>query len=237
MLGSYFHVLIKIIGRFLPTTLISTFFGIGYLPAWQCHWASASSLLLCYIAFYLVNGASSFLLGIEMTGAMISVFFCKVALSVIILGIISIFIFQTENQSVQFVSNDDNIVIQIVIGQLLVVALSMPAALSIYVHLVDIYDRLCKGVFLCPAWFNNLTYFIIFFAIPFVFFNFIEVIKPWPISFLQLTYNNCFSIMLEGIIIVCYTLVVMYLIAFICLDLTIQQAINFNRYVFAFIMK
>ncbi|QXK92113.1 phosphatidylglycerophosphatase [Neoehrlichia mikurensis] len=240
MFKSYFQILIKIIGKFLPTTLISTFFGIGYLPAWQSHWASASSLLLCYIVFFLVHGTSYLFSGLMVTGAMIAVFFCKVALSCLILGMISIFVFQVKYQSLQSnqpINCEDNIVIQIVIGQLLVVALSMPATLSIYIHLVDIYDRVCKGIFLCPTWFNNLTYFIIFFAVPFVFFNLIEVIKPWPISFLQLTYNNCFSIMLEGIVIVIYTLIIMYFIAFIYLDLTIQQAIAFNKYIFAFIMR
>ena len=42
---------------------------------------------------------------------------------------------------------------------------------------------------------------------------------------MQILYNNCFSIMSEGLILTVYTLIVIYFAAFICFDLTINNAL------------
>ncbi|WDM85597.1 phosphatidylglycerophosphatase [Ehrlichia sp. JZT12] len=232
MLVSWFQILIKIIGKVLPTRLISTFLGIGYLPAWQSHWAAVVSLLLGYILFYLINGMHYIKYGLIVTAAVVASFFLKISLVLFIIAMISIFVFQSNSSADD---RSDIIVVQIALGQLLVVALSMPAILAIYNCLAILYGKICQGVFICPAWFNDFMHFLIFFLIPFVIFNVIEIIKPWPISSLQILYNNCFSIISEGLILVIYTLIVMYLAAFICFDLTIHDAVALNKYIFTLI--
>ncbi|WP_044195259.1 phosphatidylglycerophosphatase [Ehrlichia japonica] len=228
MLVSWLQILMRIIGKVLPTRLISTFLGTGYLPAWQNHWAAVLSLILGYILFYLIYGMFYVSYGLLITGAVIASFFLKVSLVLMIIAVISIFVFQSNNSTD---SRSDIIVVQIALGQLLVVALSMPAILAIYNYLAIFYDKICKSIFMCPAWFNDFIHFLMFFLVPFVFFNVIDVIKPWPISRLQISYNNCFSIIAEGLVLVIYTLVVMYLVAFICFNLTIHDAVALNDYI------
>ncbi|WP_199763714.1 phosphatidylglycerophosphatase [Ehrlichia canis] len=229
MLVSWLQILIKIIGKILPTRLISTFLGTGYLPAWQSHWAAVLSLILAYILFYLIYGMYYVQYGLLVTAAVIAAFFLKISLVLVVVAIISIFIFQSHSSAD---SRTDIIVVQIALGQLLVVALAMPAILAVYNYLSIFYGRICEGIFICPTWFNEFMRFLIFFLIPFVFFNIIEIIKPWPISNFQISYNNCFSIVSEGLILVLYTLLVMYLAAFICFDLTVHDAVALNEYIF-----
>ncbi|GAT78103.1 phosphatidylglycerophosphatase A [Ehrlichia ruminantium] len=229
MLISWCQILVKLIGKILPVKLISTFMGTGYLPAWQSHWAALLSLILGYVFFYLVYGMSYMSYGLMVMASMIAAFFLKVSLVLLIIGLISIFVFQSNSSADD---RSDTIVAQIVTGQFLVVGLAMPAIVAIYNSLSILYNKICHGVFICPAWFNDFMHFLMFFLIPFVFFNMIEVIKPWPISSMQILYNNCFSIMSEGLILTIYTLIVMYLAAFICFDLTINNALIFNKYIF-----
>ncbi|ABD44836.1 phosphatidylglycerophosphatase A family protein [Ehrlichia chaffeensis str. Heartland] len=219
----------KIIGKILPTRLISTFLGTGYLPAWQNHWAAVLSLILGYVLFYLIYGMSYVSYGILVTGAVVASLFLKISLGLIVISIISIFVFQSNNSADD---RSDIIVVQIALGQLLVVALSMPAILAIYNYLAIFYSKICQNIFMCPSWFNDFMHFLMFFLIPFVFFNILDIIKPWPISSLQILYNNCFSIVFEGLVLVIYTLIVMYLVAFICFDLTIRDAVALNSYIF-----
>ncbi|WP_339047280.1 phosphatidylglycerophosphatase [Candidatus Mesenet endosymbiont of Phosphuga atrata] len=219
----------KVVGKVFPAKIISTFFGMGYLPIWQEHWASFLALIVSYILLYLSYG--SFLLSYDITGIALvaAVFFLKLSIAFFIIQTIAIFVFQVNEPGA---NSNENIIIHIVLAQLLVVALTMPATLAIFHSMAGLYDQMCKKMFICPKWINSFTYFLIFFMIPYLFFNIIVMMKPWPIITIQLHYNNVLSITAEGAIYMLYTIVLIYLVACIFFDLTIHDANIFNRYIF-----
>ncbi len=218
----------KLVGTVFPARIISTFFGIGYLPSWQDHWASFTALVVSYILLYFVHGSSFLLYGTPSISLVIAIFFLKFSIAVLIIQIIAIFIFQINDPGA---NSNENIVIHIALAQLLVVALTMPAITAVFYSVTDFYDKICKGIFTCPSWLNSFTYFIIFFMIPYIFLNIIIRMKPWPIVSIQLNYNSALSITVEGIIYVLYTTIFIYLTACIFFNLTIHDASIFNQYV------
>ncbi|WP_339046512.1 phosphatidylglycerophosphatase [Candidatus Mesenet endosymbiont of Agriotes lineatus] len=224
-----FRLIGKIVGKVFPAKIISTFFGMGYLPIWQEYWASFLALVISYILLYLSYG--SFLLLYDITGIafVVTIFFLKLSIVFLALQTIAVFIFQINNPSA---NSNENIVVHIVLAQLFVVALAMPATLAIFHSMAGFYDQICKKMFICPKWINSFIYFCIFFIIPYIFFNIIVMIKPWPIVTIQLHYNNVLSITAEGAIYMLYTIVLIYLVACIFFDLTIHDANIFNRYIF-----
>lgn len=219
----------KIVGKVFPAKVISTFFGMGYLPVWQEHWSSFLALIMSYILLYLLHGSYLLLYDISNIALIIAIFFLKLSIAFFIVQTIAIFIFQINNPGA---NSNENIVVHIVLAQLLVIALTMPAILAIFYSVADLYDQICKKMFTCPKWINSFTYFFIFFMIPYLFFNIIVMIKPWPIVTIQLNYNNVLSITAEGAIYILYAVIFIYLVACVFFDLTIHDAHVFNRYVF-----
>ena len=104
--------------------------------------------------------------GLIVMSAMIAAFFFKISLFLLVIGLISIFVFQSNSSADD---RSDTVVVQIVTGQCLVVGLSMPAIVAIYNCLSVFYNKICHGVFICPVWFNDFMQFLMFFLIPFVF--------------------------------------------------------------------
>lgn len=218
----------KIVGKVFPAKIISTFFGMGYLPIWQEHWASFLALVMSYILLYLLHGSLLLSYGTAGIALVVAIFFLKLSIAFFIIQTIAIFIFQINDPGA---NSNENIVVHIVLAQLLVVALTMPAILAIFHGMAGLYDQICKKMFICPKWINSFTYFFIFFMIPYLFFNIVVMIKPWPIITIQLNYNNVLSITAEGAVYVFYTIIFIYLVACIFFDLTIHDASIFNRYI------
>ncbi|MGN7619046.1 MAG: hypothetical protein ACTJLM_04050 [Ehrlichia sp.] len=114
------------------------------MPAWQSHWTAVVCLLLGYILFYLIYGMNYISYGLIVTSAVVASFFFKISLGLFVIAMISIFVFQSNSSADD---RSDVIVVQIALGQLLVVALSMPAILAIYNYLAILYRKICQGVF------------------------------------------------------------------------------------------
>ncbi|QJC27735.1 hypothetical protein ANPL_03385 [Anaplasma platys] len=228
MLGSLFRLVLKLVSAILPVRLVNTFLGVGYLPAWQEHWASLLVLIVTHVSCYIVQGSPPSLAGAAFnSGLIIAPFFLQVALGLLVLGVVSMFIYNNERGSGE--SLGDAVVIQIAFGQLLTAAVSMPAVVTIYEGVIYLYNKVCIGIFMCPIWFNYFMNFTVFFVIPFVFFNLVIVIKPWPMSTLQLRYNNCVSVMSEGAVLALYSAIAMYIIAFVFLGLQVTSAIKYGQ--------
>ncbi|MGN7678540.1 MAG: phosphatidylglycerophosphatase [Anaplasma sp.] len=229
MFRSLLKAFIRLIGLVIPGRVISTFLGIGYLPAWQEHWASLAALLISHIAYYMIQGLfpplseAAFASGLGMAP-----FFLQIATSLLVVGVLSIFVFQSSNQEKRLDNAADTVVIQAAFGQLLSVALAMPAVVSLYNVVGGSYDKICAKIFQCPLWINYSMHLLIFFLVPFVFFNLLIVLRPWPASMLRLRYSNCLSIMSEGAVLSIYSVVLMYMLAFICAKLQVSYALKYS---------
>ncbi|MGN7661325.1 MAG: phosphatidylglycerophosphatase [Anaplasma sp.] len=227
MFRSLLKVFIRLIGLVIPGRVISTFLGIGYLPAWQEHWASLAALLVSHIAYYMTQGLfpplseAAFASGLGMAP-----FFLQVAIALLLVGVLSIFVFQNSREG--RLDSADTVVIQAAFGQLLSVAIAMPAVVSLYNAVGSSYDKICAGVFQCPLWVNYSMHLLIFFLVPFVFFNLLILLRPWPASMLRLRYSNCLSIMTEGAVLSIYSMVLMYMLAFICAKLQVSYALKYS---------
>ncbi|MDM8335582.1 phosphatidylglycerophosphatase [Wolbachia pipientis] len=230
----FWTTLEKILGKVFPAKIVSSFLGIGYLPGWQNYWSSFLILFVTDIILVFTYGGDFILYRMPSSGIIVAAIFAKLAIVVLILQLVGISIFHTQDPSA---SSDENIVIQIALGQVLTVALSMPAIMSIYYTVSKLYGSICKGILQCPFWFNDFMHLFFFFIIPYAFFNVVEVIKPWPISSIQLNYNNAISITFEGIFLAFYSVILLYLTAFIFCDLTIHNAIVLNKGIFQYVKE
>ncbi|QOD38558.1 phosphatidylglycerophosphatase [Candidatus Wolbachia massiliensis] len=216
----------KILSKVFPAKTISSFLGIGYLPSWQSYWSSFLILFVNDVILVLAYGNDFVLYRMPNSGVVVAAIFAKLAIVMLILQLVGISIFHTQDPAA---NSSENIVIQIATGQVLTVALSMPAIMSIYYTASRLYGNVCKHILQCPFWFNDFMHLFFFFIIPYTFFNVVEVIKPWPISSIQLSYNNAISITLEGIFHTVYAVILLYLTAFIFCDLTMHDAIALNK--------
>ncbi|MGL5028526.1 MAG: phosphatidylglycerophosphatase, partial [Wolbachia pipientis] len=178
-MGIFFKFLGKMLGKVFPAKTVSSLLGIGYLPSWQNYWSSFLILFIVDVILILTYGGEYLLYKMPDSGIVVAAVFTKLAIVMLVMQLIGIFIFHAQDPSA---NSGEEIVIQIASGQVLTVALSMPAIMSIYYAVSKLYGNICKQMFQCPFWFNDFMHFFFFLMIPYVFFNVVEVIKPWPIS-------------------------------------------------------
>ncbi|MDX5462527.1 MAG: phosphatidylglycerophosphatase [Wolbachia endosymbiont of Tetragnatha montana] len=233
-MGIFFKFLGKALGKVFPAKTVSSFLGIGYLPGWQNYWSAFFILLIVDVILILTYGGEYLLYKMSSSGIVVAAIFTKLAIAMLIIQLIGIFIFHSQDPSA---SSGENIVIQIASGQVLTVALSIPAIMSIYYAVSKLYGSICKEMFQCPFWFNDFMHFFFFLMIPYAFFNIVEVIKPWPISSIHLSYNNAISITFEGIFHTFYAVILLYLTAFIFCDLTMHDAIVLNKSIIQYVRE
>lgn len=233
-MGIFFKFLGKMLGKVFPAKTISSLLGIGYLPSWQNYWSSFLILFIVDVILIFTYGGEYLLYKMPDSGIVVAAVFTKLAIVMLVMQLIGIFIFHAQDPSA---NSGENIVIQIASGQVLTVALSMPAIMSIYYAVSKLYGNICKQILQCPFWFNDFMHFFFFLMIPYVFFNVVEVIKPWPISSIQLSYNNAMSITFEGIFHTFYAVILLYLTAFIFCDLTMHDAIVLNKSIIQYVRE
>ncbi|OEY86443.1 phosphatidylglycerophosphatase [Wolbachia pipientis] len=224
----------KILGKVFPGQTVSSFLGVGFLPSWQNYWSTFLVLFTTdTILLFTISG--KYLLStivISDSAIMLAAIFLKIAIAMLIVQVIGIFVFHAQDPSA---NSSENIVVQMATGQIMTVAFSMPAIVSVHYVINTLYGDVCKQILPCPTWLNDFMYFLFFLIIPFIFFNIVEIIKPWPINFLQLNYNNAISITLEGIVYTFYTVALLYLTAFVFCNLEMNTAIALNTKVMQYV--
>ena len=94
------------------------------------------------------------------------------------------------------------VVIDEVAGQMLTVALSFPSVL--FVITSEIPRFISTGV----------TFFIFLFFLPFILFRFCDIIKPWPINWLDKNIKGGIGIMVDDILAAIFAAILHYAIAF-----------------------
>ncbi len=205
----------KALLRIFPAKLIATFVGVGYLPEWQAHWASFVVIQIVALIVYIFIWfeCSIFLLSVPIVIFAIILFF---------VGILSIYIFHIKDKSA-----NHEIMINVVFGQVVVLGLSAPAIVYLGAGISDFNIMICTKFMYCAKWFYNTITYVPILSIPFVAYRFMDYIKPWPASTLDKHYNSCFSKIFESLIVALYTLLLLYLVAFMFFGLTMNEAILF----------
>ncbi|WP_341808920.1 phosphatidylglycerophosphatase [Wolbachia endosymbiont (group E) of Neria commutata] len=233
-MGIVLQILGRLLGKVFPAKTVSSFLGVGYLPGWQNYWASFFILFIVDIILLLTYGGEYLLYKMPGSGIVVATIFAKLAVAMLVIQVIGIFIFHAQDPSA---NSGENIVIHLASGQVMTVALSMPAIMAIYNTVSKLYGGICRQILQCPFWFNDFMHCFFFLMIPYVFFNFVEAIKPWPIGTIQLGYNNAISITFEGIFHTFYAVILLYLTAFIFCDLTMHNAIFLNKGIIQYIQE
>ncbi len=206
----------KVLTICFPAKTVATFFGIGYLPEWQGHWASLLSIAFVALIAYIFAGfEEQSIIEISLPAAITAIIFFFV-------GFISIYIFQLKVPEA-----DDEIMIHIVFGQIFVLAFSGPAVISAGSYIESLIDGICGKFMYCPPWFHKTMVYVPILSIPYFTYRFMDSFKPWPASILDKDYNSSLSNMAEATVNSFYTLLFLYLCAFIFFGLTLDEALFF----------
>ena len=208
---------------YMPSRTFASCFGVGFLPEWQLHWAAFIGLLIALLVVYLSVGFEASL--IEIAGVVVIL-----AVICFFIGMISIYLFKMHHPD-----TDERIAVHSGVGQMFVLGFSVPTMVVFSYKVMTVNNSICGVYFYCASWFYKvITYFTIF-AFPYAVYRLFDIIMPWPSSYLNYYMSNPVSKMMEGLINAAYTIVAMYLIAFIFFDLTLVDALKFNSEVLSYI--
>ena len=198
-----------------PIKMIVTFCGIGFLPDWQKHWSSAASFLLMGIILY---NTISFSAPVMDMAVILFLYFILLSL----IGITCISLYQKKDPEA-----NNEIMINVVLGQMFMISITTPAYLAISKGVISFYSWTCNIVFGCPQWFYSSVIFLSTMAFPYGIYRIYDSIQPWPIGLINLRLNNAFSKYSESMLASIYAAITLYIIAFMFADLTTVEAIQF----------
>ncbi len=219
ILKKIFDILKKIYSlgfvRIFPAKIITSVLGTGHLPEWQGHWASLLGVLFSVFIAYIFTGFVGSIVDL-------SIPIVVAAIILFVIGLLSIHLSHLKDSGL-----DDEIMIHIFFGQVLVCGLSGPAVLSIGADIIVFNSFICEKFLYCAPWFYTVITYLPLFMIPYFVYRCFDMLKPWPASILDRDYNNSISNMSDALVNAFYTLVTLYLSAFIFFHLTIDSAILF----------
>ena len=181
---------------------IVTFFYIGKLKYCPGTFGSLAAFPLCYLISYY----SSFLnwqlpIGSAAISRQLIIVFAVNIMCSVFLFIVGTF-FSSIYARHKMQDDPKEVVIDEVVGQMLTVALSFPAVL--FVITSEIPRFISTGV----------IFFIFLFFLPFILFRFCDIIKPWPINWLDKNIKGGIGIMVDDILAAIFAAILHYAIAF-----------------------
>ena len=187
--------------------LLATFFYIGKIKYCPGTFGSLAAFPLCYIIVYFtmtnqitfsfqnLNNIEQQLLTIF---TIVSVF--NIALFIIGIYCSSLYIKNTGRE------DPKEVVIDEVVGQMLVTSSCVFS--NLFIHHSNIIKYLD----------TNLIDFIFLFILPFVLFRLFDIVKPWPINWVDQKIKAGLGVMLDDILAAIFAIVVQYTITFIMID-------------------
>ncbi|MDR0296882.1 MAG: phosphatidylglycerophosphatase A [Rickettsia sp.] len=187
--------------------LIVTFFYVGKIKYCPGTFGSLVAFPLCYLIMYLsVNNQLIF----SFTNFTI---LQAQLINLIIINLLTcllLFILGTYFSSIyiQYSRQDDpkEVVIDEVVGQMITITLSCLSVFFIN------YSEITKYLS------SQLINFIFLFALPFALFRFFDIIKPWPINWLDANIKGGIGIMVDDIAAALFATVMHYTITFTLID-------------------
>ncbi|UWI83049.1 phosphatidylglycerophosphatase [Wolbachia endosymbiont of Howardula sp.] len=217
----------KILSNLFPAKTVSYCFGVGNLLYGGRFWCSIFILLIVDSELLIRYGITNLLYSIPDISIVIATHYAVVTCMILIFQLVGICILHTQ---LPHANPEGGIVIHIASSQALTIACATPAIVSICSTINQLYQIIYQQIFHFQSWWlfnNNYISLLMFSTIPCIFFNIILIYKPWPINIIQ-RYNNAISITCEGICYAIYAIILLYLAAFICCDLTFLNVISLN---------
>lgn len=182
---------------------IVTGFYVGLIPVMP---GTFGSLLAFPICFYLMILSSMLHLKITIAGiepfhqeilAMITLLFASCFAMFLIGSYLTSKYIKTTGRE-----DPKEVVIDEIVGQMLTILLSSLA--SIFVHNSSLSEKLSP----------NTIDFIFLFALPFGLFRFFDIVKPWPINWLDKNIKGGIGVMLDDILAAIFAITMCYAITF-----------------------
>ena len=209
--------------HFMPYRLLSTCFGIGNFPEWQAHWGAFIALPIAAVAAYNLVGESVSISEISAQLFLLSLMFLIVAVIAI-----------STLHRVDSKANDE-IVIHIMVGQLMIIALSGPSIWNAVIAVAKFNNILCTSFLWCAPWFYKFITYFPALLFPYFVHRFYDIMQVWPIGYLNLHYNNAFSKVFEMSFSVLYSVFTINIISLMLSGLTLQQLVLFYKYIFLYV--
>lgn len=198
-----------------PERMITTFFGLGYLPDWQNHWTAFFAIPFIALVTYFTVGFNASLIVITFVLLAISFIFC-------FSGMLAIYLFHKFHRYTKYEIN-----IHIAFGQTFMIFLSVPAIVS-FVNFIAHFNRtVCTQFLFCADWFFYTATYFAAMLVPYFIFRLVDILKPWPAYIIDRDYDRSDLYMLEGFTNALYAAFLIYLLAFLLLDLDMITVINF----------
>lgn len=187
--------------------VVATFFYIGNIRVAPGTFGSLPAFAICYMILHFVENnkivfnipgfnipeqmiISTFLLGILATFILF------------IIGTISTYIYIQDKPS----EDPKEVVIDEVVGQMLVIVLSAVSILFVYSSTM-------------PQFYDDFTLkFVFLFLLPFSLFRFFDIVKPWPIGWLDDNVKGAFGIMIDDIVAGLFATIVNFAVVLFILD-------------------
>ena len=204
----------NILNNVFPSRLLASVFGIGFFPVWGNHWSAFLSSCLVPLLIYFTCGFDSSFVGVSIVLLGSSIIF-------LILSLFSIYLYlDGVNDPVEV---EDQIVINIFTAQILVFALTVPATYYFYLWVYDTNTFMCTNFLLCSGWVFWCITYVPTASMPFFFYRIMDIIKPWPASFIELNCKNAFGKVSEAVINAIYATIAIYLVSFVFFNLPFTQ--------------
>ncbi len=204
--------------KFFPYNILSSAFGLGFLPVWGNHWSA-------FLSFFLVSISVYSLVGFEAPGALIAVFILSTSIVWIILGYLGMRLYIASQEDI--LKSDEKVVMHIFIGQWIILGLCVPAIYHFYIKVSNFNLYICSTFMFCSDWFYKSVTIIPTSMIPFFCYRFMDIVKPWPSSYIDLRYKTAFGKLLESFFNVLYASIIIYIIAFVFFDLLFADFVLF----------
>lgn len=189
------------------TELIVTFFYLGKIRYAPGTWGSLAAFPCAYIIIYFIMRHQIIFefSGLNLKEAQLLTLVAALGMLSVVLLLFGLY-FSHVYVSYYKVEDPKEIVIDEVVGQLLTVTLS-------YLSLViAIYSDFSKYIS------HDTLYICFIFLMPFGLFRFFDIIKPWPIRWLDKNIKGAIGIMLDDIVAAIFASIMQYAITFVIID-------------------
>jgi phosphatidylglycerophosphatase A len=189
--------------KFSLSAIIATFFGVGFIPFAPGTFGSIMAFPLYALVTYMViiaQGGVSGLASLELINAILA----------FIAALFFVGVWAAAKYSKDTNKEDPKeVVIDEVVGQMLTICL------IIFMLPFIGHDALLK---INKAGVNEFNFVMLNLLSAFILFRVFDIIKPWPISYIDQNYKNGLGIMLDDIAAAIFAVVVHFFVLFAVLD-------------------
>lgn len=185
----------------------ATVFYIGRIKYAPGTFGSLVAFPICYGVMYLtlnkmISSGTEWLLDIERQITDLFIIELLVTLALFLLGTYATSIYISDKEE----KDPKEVVIDEVVGQMLVIVLT--SCSIIFVLNSKIYD----------VFNTNLVDFVLLFLLPFSLFRLFDIVKPWPINWVDKNVKGALGVMLDDILAALFAVTAHYVIVFFMLD-------------------